>query len=571
LQIFFIIPNQFPMLVSSTSKKTPSLTPTAKNNEKRMKNWKVGTRLAAGFGIVLTFMIIVTIVGIWRLQTVADATNAMMKMPLAKERLISDWYSNIATSITRTTAIARSTDLSLATYFDSAINDSAKQALGLQNSVRQLLSSGEEQTLYSTIEASRKTYLDAGSNILTLRAEGKLFQAKNAFEKNYLPSAAAYQTAIDKLLRLQRHNIDSVANDIDTTYRSSRIILLLLSGLALLCGLLAATLLTRSLLRQLGGEPAHAVRVADRIAAGDLTENIHLSARDQHSLMHAMKSMQIKLAQSVNHIKQSADTIGTASREISDGNLNLSSRTERQAGSLQETASVMQQLTAAVKKNAETAQHANQLALNASQVAIAGGDAVNQMVGTMATINESSKKIVDIISVINGIAFQTNILALNAAVEAARAGEQGRGFAVVATEVRALAQRSAGAAKEIKSLIDDSVGKIVSGRTLVEQAGATIGEVVASIKTLSGFVADINHASQEQRTGIEQVNQAIMQMDDVTQSNAALVEQAAAAAQSLHDQAESLVMVVNTFKLSSSHEVLLPARISTTPAALTVS
>jgi len=524
-----------------------------------MRDWKVRNRFAAGFGLVLALMLMVTAMGIWRLQTVAEATNAMMQMPLAKERLISDWYSNIATSITRTTAIARSTDLSLATYFDGAINDAAKQALGLQNKVRLLLSTAEEQKLYGEIDTSRKAYLAAGANILTLRADGKLFQARNAFESSYLPSAAAYQSAIAKLLQLQRKHIDTVANDIDVTYRSSRIILLSLSALALLCGVAAATVLSRGLLRQLGGEPAYAVRVADRIAAGDLTEAIRLGTHDNHSLMHAMKQMQINLARSMDDIKQSAHTIASASKEISAGNLNLSERTERQAGSLQETASVMQQLTVTVKKNAESAQYANQLARSTSEVAIAGGDAVNQMVDTMATINASSEKIVDIIEVIDGIAFQTNILALNAAVEAARAGEQGRGFAVVASEVRALAQRAAGAAKEIKGLIDDSVGKIVSGRTLVEQAGTTIGKVVESIKTLGGFVADINHANQEQNTGIEQVNQAIMQMDDVTQHNAALVEQAAASAQSLQDQAAVLVTVVNTFKLSAAHEIVLAA------------
>ena len=519
-----------------------------KRKSGRSRHWNVGQRFAAGFGTVLVLMLMVTAMGIWRLQTVAEATNAMMRLPLAKERLISDWYSNIATSITRTTAIARSTDLSLAGYFENAIKDSSQQALTLQNKVRVLLSTSAEQNLYSAIENSRKAYL---------RAEGKLFQARNAFENSYLPSAAAYQNAIDKLLRLQRQHIDSVAADIDATYRSSRLILLALSALALLCGVAAATLLTRRLLRQLGGEPDYAVEVADRIAAGDLTQTITLHADDTHSLMHAMKRMQTNLARSVEHIKLSAETIGTASHEISAGNLNLSSRTERQAGSLQETASVMQQLTATVHKNAASAQQANQLARSASEVAIAGGDAVNQMVGTMATINASSEKIVDIISVINGIAFQTNILALNAAVEAARAGEQGRGFAVVASEVRALAQRSASAAKEIKGLIDDSVGKIVSGRTLVEQAGTTIGEVVGSIKTLSEFVAQINHASQEQSAGIAQVNHAIMQMDDVTQHNAALVEQAAAAAQSLLDQADSLVQVVNTFKLADQYGLVL--------------
>jgi len=522
-----------------------------------MKNWKVRSRFAAGFGLVAILMLMVTGMGIWRLQTVAEASDAMMRFPLVKERLISDWYSNIATSITRTTAIARSTDLSLANYFDAAINDSSRQALALQNKVRVLLDTDTEKKLYNDIDTNRKAYLAAGANILALRAEGKLFQARNAFEGSYLPSAAAYQTAIAKLLQLQRQHIDIVAGQINATYHSSRLILLLLSSLALLCAIAAGTLLTRSLLRQLGGEPIYAVRVADGIAAGDLTENIQLAANDEHSLLHAMKKMQANLAHSVDHIKQSAATIGTASREISVGNLHLSARTERQAGSLQETASVMQQLTATVKKNAETALHANELARSASKVAVAGGQAVNQMVGTMATINASSIKIVDIIAVINGIAFQTNILALNAAVEAARAGEQGRGFAVVASEVRALAQRSAAAAKEIKGLIDDSVGKIASGRTLVEHAGATIGEVVQSIQTLSGYVADINHASQEQSTGIEQINEAIMQMDDVTQHNAALVEQAAAAAQSLLDQAGSLVSVVNTFKLSDSREIVL--------------
>jgi len=528
-----------------------------------MRDWKVRNRFAAGFGLVLALMLMVTAMGIWRLQTVAEATNAMMQMPLAKERLISDWYSNIATSITRTTAIARSTDLSLATYFDGATNDAAKQALTLQNKVRLLLNTTEEQKLYGEIDTSRKAYLAAGANILTLRAEGKLFQARNAFEGSYLPSAAAYQNAITKLLLLQRQHIDRVASDIDATYHSSRIILLSLSALALLCGLAAAAVLSRSLLRQLGGEPSYAVRVADRIAAGDLTEAIRLDSHDHHSLMHAMEKMQVNLARSVDHIKQSAQTIDSASREIAAGNLNLSERTEHQAGSLQETASVMQQLTATVKKNAESAQHANQLARSTSEIAVAGGNTVNKMVDTMTTINASSEKIVDIIGVIDGIAFQTNILALNAAVEAARAGEQGRGFAVVASEVRALAQRSASAAKEIKGLIDDSVGKIASGRTLVTQAGTTIGKVVESIKTLSDFVADINHANQEQSAGIELVNQTIMQMDDVTQHNAALVEQAAASAQSLQDQASVLLNVVNTFTLSTAHETeLRPAHTS---------
>jgi methyl-accepting chemotaxis protein len=515
-----------------------------------MKNWKIGTRFAAGFGVVLFLMIAVASIGIWRLQTVAEATRSMMEMPLVKERLISDLYSTISASITRTTAIAKSADLSLGVYFEPAGNQAAKSASALQEKIRSLLVTPEEKKLFSDIGQNQKIYEAAGNNIIALRADGKLFQARNAFEQTYQPSAARYLDSMQKLLQLQRQGINSIAQDIESIYQTSKIALLALTIAAVLCGLIAAAFITRSVLRQLGGEPAYAVMVADRIAAGDLTETIGVAAGDTFSLMSAMNIMQKNLADSINRIMLSAKTIATASNEIAVGNLDLSSRTEQQAGSLEETTAALQHLTTVVKKNAESAMQANQLAVSASQVADEGSRVVDRAVGTMATINASSKKVAEIIGVINEIAFQTNILALNAAVEAARAGEQGRGFAVVASEVRALAQRSATAAKEIKSLIDDSVGHIGSGTAEIEQAGATICELVAGIKKLSVFVADISTAGVEQSTGIEQVNQAIMQMDDVTQHNAALVEEAAAAAQSLQDQAVRLEQVVNAFKLT---------------------
>jgi methyl-accepting chemotaxis protein len=515
-----------------------------------MKNWKIGTRFAAGFGVVLFLMIAVTSIGIWRLQTVAEATRSMMEMPLVKERLISDLYSTISASITRTTAIAKSSDLSLGVYFEPAGNQAAKNVAALQEKIKNLLATPEEKKLFSEIGQNQKIYEDAGSNIVALRADGKLFQARNAFEQTYQPSAARYLESMQKLLQLQRQGINSIAQDIESIYRTSKIALLALTVAAVLCGLIAAAVITRSVLRQLGGEPVYAVKVADRIAAGDLTETIAVAAGDTSSLMSAMHIMQKNLADSVERIMQSAKTIATASNEIAIGNLDLSSRTEQQAGSLEETAAALQHLTTAVKKNAESAMQANRLAVSASQVADEGSRVVDRAVGTMATINASSKRVAEIIGVINEIAFQTNILALNAAVEAARAGEQGRGFAVVAAEVRALAQRSATAAKEIKSLIDDSVGHIGSGTAEIEQAGTTIGELVGGIKKLSVFVAEISHAGVEQSTGIEQVNQAIMQMDDMTQHNAALVEEAAAAAQSLQDQAMQLEQVVNAFKLA---------------------
>jgi methyl-accepting chemotaxis protein-1 (serine sensor receptor) len=289
------------------------------------------------------------------------------------------------------------------------------------------------------------------------------------------------------------------------------------------------------------------------VAAGDLTQQIVVHSQDETGqLMQALKQMNENLQGIVGQVRASTDTIGTASTEIAHGNLDLSSRTEQQAGALEETASTMEQLTSTVRHNAENAQEAKQLALSASEVAVRGGEVVRQVVDTMSAINQSSSKIVDIISVIDGIAFQTNILALNAAVEAARAGEQGRGFAVVASEVRSLAQRSAAAAKEIKVLIDDSVARVGSGSALVAQAGQTIDEVVRSVQRVSEVVSDISAAGRDQSLGIEEVNRAITQMDESTQQNAALVEQAAAAAQSLQEQAAQLSGAVSVFRLGGA-------------------
>ncbi len=310
--------------------------------------------------------------------------------------------------------------------------------------------------------------------------------------------------------------------------------------------------INRGILRTIGGDPAKAAEVANRIAQGDLTPNIETIAGDQSSLLYAVRSMRDSLLATITNIKTSADTIATASQEIASGNLDLSGRTEQQAGSLEETASAMEELTATVRQNADNARQANQLAESASEVAIQGGSVVGQVVQTMEGITDSSRKIADIIGVIDGIAFQTNILALNAAVEAARAGEQGRGFAVVASEVRSLAQRSASAAKEIKTLIDDSVSKVDTGSKLVEQAGATMTEVVASVKRVTDIVGEISSASQEQSAGIAEVGRAITQMDEGTQQNAALVEQAAAAAQSLQDQAATLAGLVSRFHVDGS-------------------
>ena len=360
---------------------------------------------------------------------------------------------------------------------------------------------------------------------------------KLAFNLQFKPWSWMFITGLytDDLSALFIHDLWSAA------------LLVLAIGVAL--GLVVIGII-RGIERSIGGDPDYAKSIATGIAAGDLSMAIKMRSGDQSSMLFSMQAMQDQLCTTVGSIQQSTETISTASSEIAAGNLDLSSRTEEQASSLGTTAASMEELTSTVKQNADNAQQANQLAASASEVAVKGGVVVARVVDTMGSITESSKRIVDIISVIDGIAFQTNILALNAAVEAARAGEQGRGFAVVAAEVRSLAQRSAAAAKEIKGLIDDSVDKVSSGSALVNEAGATMNDIVDSVKRVTDIMAEITAASKEQSAGIEQVNQAIAQMDQVTQQNAALVEQAAAAAESMQEQARNLSGVVGFFKLA---------------------
>jgi methyl-accepting chemotaxis protein len=360
--------------------------------------------------------------------------------------------------------------------------------------------------------------------------------------------------------QLARGSMENVTG----TYKASRLMMmvLVLGGIAASVGLGVA--MARMLGLQIGGEPAYAATIVDRVAEGDLTVQVELRKGDSRSLLYAIHKMQQELARVISQIRQASGTIATASSEIAAGNHDLSSRTEQQASSLEETAASMEELTGTVKQNADNARQANQLAVSASSVAVKGGSVVAEVVGTMGAINASSRKIVDIIGVIDGIAFQTNILALNAAVEAARAGEQGRGFAVVAAEVRNLAQRSAAAAKEIKTLIGDSVDKVEEGSKQVAEAGKTMDEIVDSVKRVTDIMAEITAASQEQTSGIEQINQAITQMDQVTQQNAALVEEAAAAASSLQEQAAGLSEAVSVFKLEEGDgQVHAPRRAAT--------
>ncbi|MFA9216637.1 MAG: methyl-accepting chemotaxis protein [Sphingomonadaceae bacterium] len=413
-----------------------------------------------------------------------------------------------------------------------------------------------------TAEASKVLFGDLEKGLVEFEAARaqlqQLLQDDTAAGKNVAidfvfaslaPRANYVDNKISEIADLKEKIAAAAQAETTQIYQQMRTVMMVLVLCSLGAGIMIGLWITRGLTRQLGAEPGYAVEVVDAIAAGELSQAIKLRSGDQDSLLFAMEAMRMSLVNIVGQVRLGTDTIATASNQIAAGNLDLSSRTEQQASSLEETASSMEELTSTVKQNADNARQAKQLAVAASEVARNGGTVVAKVVDTMASINASSRKIVDIIAVIDGIAFQTNILALNAAVEAARAGEQGRGFAVVATEVRNLAQRAAAAAKEIKTLIIDSVEKVDSGGKLVDQAGVTMADIVQSITRVTDMMSEIASASIEQTMGIEQINSAVSQMDEVTQQNAALVEQAAAAAGAMQEQAAALSAVVSRFKL----------------------
>jgi methyl-accepting chemotaxis protein len=508
----------------------------------------IGKRLALGFAVILALSVAITGIAIWRLHSVASATRAMMEVPLAKERLISDWSSKIDSAIRRTTAIARSSDPSLAAYFADEAKKSSAISAELQKKVEALIGDDEKE-LFARIGEQRKIYLSSRDKVSKLKADGALEEAEAHFNNVFAPGAAAYQGLMAELLKLQRSKIDAIAVQIETGADASRTLLIALTALVLAFGVVCSWLLTTGITRPLG----QALEAARRVATGDLTGRITVSGSDETGqLLLALQDMNSALLNIVMQVRSGTAQIETSSTEIAAGNQDLSSRTEQQAGSLEETAASMEELTATVKNNASNAHQANELASAAAGVAVKGGAVVAEVVGTMEAINAASRKIVDIISVIDGIAFQTNILALNAAVEAARAGEQGRGFAVVASEVRTLAQRSAAAAKEIKELIGDSVDKVNQGSKLVADAGATMEDIVSSVHRVSTIITEITTASKEQSAGIDEVYKVIGEMDQVTQQNAALVEQSAAAAESMQHQAAQLAQVVSVFQVGGA-------------------
>ncbi|MFC4161392.1 methyl-accepting chemotaxis protein [Chitinimonas lacunae] len=532
-----------------------------------MKNMKIGMRLGLGFGLVLLLMTAMVGLSLSRMAIINDELTQIVERNVAQYKYAADFANLVSMRrvAIRDVLLASAADKAAPERDIKAINEKTVEAL---RKVEQLTILEEGRRRVAELKQNEAAMPALIDQVVALSKSGRDSEALTMLNTQVRTAQLKLLDDANGFLKFQEERIDGRAAEARAAYDAAQTMMLVLGVLALVIGGVAAWLITQSVVQPI----RVAVGLAENVANGDLTARIETDRNDETGmLMKALAKMNNSLHDIVGHIRQSVESINIAAQEIAAGNIDLSQRTEEQAASLEETAASMEELTTTVKQNAGNAREASGLAEGASGIAAEGGEVVNQVVNTMSAINESSKKVVDIIGVIDGIAFQTNILALNAAVEAARAGEQGRGFAVVAGEVRSLAQRSAAAAKEIKVLIGDSVEKVNSGTALVDRAGSTMGEVVNSVRQVTTIMTQISQASNEQSVGIEQVNTAIAQMDDVTQQNAALVEQAAAAASSLQEQANMLLQAVDRFKITphSGSQPLPTAAATSAPPATT--
>ncbi|RDD91576.1 methyl-accepting chemotaxis protein [Acidovorax sp. BoFeN1] len=510
------------------------------------------TRLTVGFGVVCVLLVASVVMGLM----------AMGRMGADLKAVVADHFPRIvaATNLsTQIDVIAIALRNMMLTHDPAdherqtqVIAQSRQEVVRLFDTLDKTLTEPKDRALLDKVKAQRALYLAGQQELIDLITSHQADLSREYLTNKLRPVLANYKTAIGALVEYEKNAIVQAGTDAQQTANSARTTLIGLGIAALLLAAALGWLTTRSLVRELGGEPRTAADVARAVAGGDFTQPIAVKDGDTTSLMAQLAAMKDGLAQVVSQVRRGSESVAMASSEIAQGNQDLSARTESQASALEETAASMEQLGATVRQNADSAGQANALARSASDVAVRGGEVVGQVVQTMKGINESSQRIADIIGVIDGIAFQTNILALNAAVEAARAGEQGRGFAVVASEVRSLAGRSAEAAKEIKQLISASVERVEQGSAMADQAGETMTEVVQSIRRVTDLMGEINAASSEQASGVAQVGEAVTQMDQATQQNAALVEEMAAAAGSLSSQAQELVQAVAVFKLDAS-------------------
>ena len=517
----------------------------------KFSNLKIGVRLGLGFGLVLALMLALAVVGLARMSHIKHSLDGIVNDNNIQIKAISEMRQSVMSIGLATRNMVLISDPDQADSEGERIVDDRDEYKSYVETLQRLVTTDSGKALLARIAAAQAATDPLTDQVVALLKQQKRAEATAMLVEQVWGKQRSWISTLDQMVRLQERRADEATEAAAASYQLALVLTLALSAAALLLGVATAWGVTRSIT----GPLRQAVGLARRVAKGDLRGELTSTSKDEAGqLTQALIDMHDSLVQIVSEVRSGTATIAVASGEITAGNLDLSSRTEQQASTLEETASSMEQLMATVKQNAENARQADVLARSASAIAIQGGTVVNQVVHTMGSINTSAKRIVDIIGVIDGIAFQTNILALNAAVEAARAGEQGRGFAVVASEVRSLAHRSAAAAKEIKLLIEDSVQQVDTGTRLVDQAGATMQEIVASVKRVNDIMDAITVASDEQTSGIEQINAAVSQMDAVTQQNAALVEQAAAAAEALQEQADALADVVNIFRLDGDDE-----------------
>ena len=513
---------------------------------KTLENLSFAAKLRTAFGVMLALLIFLAFFASSRLSVVQENSIEISGSWLPAVRYTSSMDTDMADFRIGLLLIMAATSPAQTATADKNMSDALKEFADDSGAYAKLISSEGERQLYDEFVGHWTRYLGSAQKVVTAARAGLPDVASEIRATETAPAYLKAAAAINALVDFNKKGAAAAAAHSVEVYKSAMTWLVLVAGAATAIAILMALALTRGITAPL----AQAVQAADRVAAGDLSQPITFTGRDEVAqLLASMQKMQQSLIGTVSHVRSGADSVATASAQIAQGNADLSSRTEDQAASLEETSATMEQLNATVRQTADNAAAADQLAKSASQTARDGGQVVGEVVSTMRGIEESSKRIADIISVIDGIAFQTNILALNAAVEAARAGEQGRGFAVVASEVRSLAQRSADAAKEIKTLINVSVERVQSGTQLVDRAGISIQDIVGSVQRLADIVGEISSATREQSLGISQVGEAVTQLDRATQQNAALVEQSAAASESLTVQARGLLSAVSSFKL----------------------
>lgn len=519
----------------------------------KISHLKVGARLALGFSMIVLISVITAVFVSWQLEKIQSQATLLVEDRLVKV----DQANQVLVGLNIVARSVRSIGLSDSPQEQQRFLETIQQARAqvrstLQTLEKTLVIPANQETM-RRIEQIRQDYVTSGDRAIAHGLERRLDQMTDELFGTNQQLQDAFFNNLNSIIGVLKQDMQNTAQQVRDQSRQAIVLMLATSSAGVIIGLLLALWLSRSIVGQLGGEPDYASHIAKEISAGNLGVRVQVRSGDKTSLLAAMGDMRSNLAQVVSGVRHSSEAVATASEQMAQGNTDLSQRTEEQASALEQTAASMEQLGSIVQQNADNARQANQLALGARSVAEQGGKVVFEVADTMRGIQEASQRIADIIQVIDGIAFQTNILALNAAVEAARAGEQGRGFAVVASEVRTLAGRAADAAHEIKGIIMDSVERVELGTEQTNRAGTTMNEVVESIGRVTDIMNEISSASQEQSQGVQEVGEAVMQMDQVTQQNAALVEEMAAAASSLREQAHELVQAVAVFRLTDEN------------------